>query len=166
MSAGEAEKVAGNAHFKAGEYLKAAASYTKAIKADPSNHVLYSNRAQAFLKINKVRAPRAARRRFVARARDEFQLAGQTAARSCAGAARAGRRARREAHIVRRGACSARPSATARARCARMGGARSRLSRAERGDARANRALDWWVMIAAVQTAGCEALDTPPHHVC
>jgi tetratricopeptide (TPR) repeat protein len=52
--AGEAEKLAGNAHFKAGEYLKAAASYTKAIKADPSNHALFSNRAQAFLKINKV----------------------------------------------------------------------------------------------------------------
>merc|ERR1719454_1678137 len=47
-------KAQGNEHFKAGEYLKAAASYTKAIKAAPDNHVLYSNRAQAFLKLNKV----------------------------------------------------------------------------------------------------------------
>ena len=40
-------KEAGNAHFKAGDHLKAAAAYTTAIKAAPSNHVLYSNRAQA-----------------------------------------------------------------------------------------------------------------------
>ncbi|KAJ1617533.1 hypothetical protein T492DRAFT_1099056 [Pavlovales sp. CCMP2436] len=53
-SPGEAEKAAGNAHFKGGDFLKAAACYTKAIKADPANHVLYSNRAQAFLKLNKV----------------------------------------------------------------------------------------------------------------
>lgn len=51
---GDAEKNAGNAHFKAGDYLKAAASYTKAIKLEPTNHVFYSNRAQAFLKLNKV----------------------------------------------------------------------------------------------------------------
>lgn len=50
----ETHKAAGNEHFKAGEYLKAAASYTKAIKLQPENHVLYSNRAQAFLKLNKV----------------------------------------------------------------------------------------------------------------
>ena len=50
----EEHKEAGNAHFKAGEYLKAAASYTKAIKEQPDAHVLYSNRAQAFLKLNKV----------------------------------------------------------------------------------------------------------------
>ena len=41
-------------HFKAGEFLKAAASYTKAIKAEPENHVYYSNRSQAFLKLSKV----------------------------------------------------------------------------------------------------------------
>eukprot|EP00304_Pavlova_gyrans_P015670 CAMPEP_0206034324 /NCGR_PEP_ID=MMETSP1466-20131121/1256_1 /ASSEMBLY_ACC=CAM_ASM_001126 /TAXON_ID=44452 /ORGANISM="Pavlova gyrans, Strain CCMP608" /LENGTH=336 /DNA_ID=CAMNT_0053408601 /DNA_START=14 /DNA_END=1024 /DNA_ORIENTATION=- len=51
---GEAEKTAGNDHFKSGDYLKAAACYTKAIKAEPTNHVYYSNRAQAFLKLNKV----------------------------------------------------------------------------------------------------------------
>lgn len=48
------DKAAGNEHFKSGDYLKAAACYTKAIKSDPANHVLYSNRAQAFLKINKI----------------------------------------------------------------------------------------------------------------
>jgi len=47
-------KAQGNEHFKAGEFLKAAASYTKALKLQPDNHVLYSNRAQAFLKLNKV----------------------------------------------------------------------------------------------------------------
>ena len=31
----------GNAHFKAGNYLKAAVVYTQAIKADPSNATLY-----------------------------------------------------------------------------------------------------------------------------
>ena len=50
---GAAFKEEGNALFKAGEYLKAAAAYTKAIKAEPSNHVYYSNRANAFLKLSK-----------------------------------------------------------------------------------------------------------------
>lgn len=31
----------GNEFFKAGNYLKAAALYTQAIKLDPSNHALY-----------------------------------------------------------------------------------------------------------------------------
>ena len=52
--AGAAFKDEGNTHFKAGEYLKAAASYTKAIKAEPDNHVYYSNRSNAFLKLSKV----------------------------------------------------------------------------------------------------------------
>jgi len=51
---GAAYKDEGNTHFKAGEFLKAAASYTKAIKAEPANHVFYSNRSQAFLKLSKV----------------------------------------------------------------------------------------------------------------
>jgi len=51
---GAAFKDEGNAHFKAGEHLKAAAAYTKAIKAEPGNHVYYSNRSQAFLKLSKV----------------------------------------------------------------------------------------------------------------
>ncbi|XP_031097939.1 serine/threonine-protein phosphatase 5 [Ipomoea triloba] len=49
----------GNEFFKAGNYLKAAALYTQAIKKDPSNPTLYSNRAAAFLhlvKLNKALA--------------------------------------------------------------------------------------------------------------
>ncbi|KAL6970451.1 hypothetical protein U1Q18_030151 [Sarracenia purpurea var. burkii] len=49
----------GNEFFKAGNYLKAAALYTQAIKKDPSNSTLYSNRAAAFLhlvKLNKALA--------------------------------------------------------------------------------------------------------------
>ncbi|WCJ23843.1 Stress-induced-phosphoprotein 1 [Euphorbia peplus] len=44
----------GNELFKAGNYLKAAALYTQAIKLDPSNHTLYSNRAAAFLQLVKL----------------------------------------------------------------------------------------------------------------
>lgn len=51
---GAVHKDEGNVHFKKGEFLKAAASYTKAIKAEPENHVFYSNRSQAFLKLSKV----------------------------------------------------------------------------------------------------------------
>ena len=54
QSPAEEHKAAGNDAFKAGDYLKAAAAYTKAIKADPANHVYYSNRSQAFLKLSKV----------------------------------------------------------------------------------------------------------------
>ncbi|GMH19989.1 hypothetical protein Nepgr_021830 [Nepenthes gracilis] len=49
----------GNEFFKAGNYLKAAALYTQAIKKDPNNPTLYSNRAAAFLhlvKLNKALA--------------------------------------------------------------------------------------------------------------
>ncbi|XP_050220284.1 U-box domain-containing protein 70 [Mercurialis annua] len=44
----------GNEFFKARNYLKAAALYTQAIKLDPSNHTLYSNRAAAFLQLVKL----------------------------------------------------------------------------------------------------------------
>ncbi|KAL7144783.1 hypothetical protein ABFS83_07G035400 [Erythranthe nasuta] len=44
----------GNEFFKAGNYLKAAALYTQAIKQDPSNPTLYSNRAAAFLNLVKL----------------------------------------------------------------------------------------------------------------
>ncbi|KAF5736804.1 putative heat shock protein 70 (HSP70)-interacting protein [Tripterygium wilfordii] len=44
----------GNEFFKAGNYLKAAALYTQAIKLDPSNPSLYSNRAAAFLQLVKL----------------------------------------------------------------------------------------------------------------
>jgi hypothetical protein len=51
---GAAFKDEGNTLFKSGEFLKAAAAYTKAIKAEPDNHVYYSNRSNAFLKLSKV----------------------------------------------------------------------------------------------------------------
>ena len=38
---GAAFKDEGNVHFKAQEFLKAAASYTKAIRAEPDSHVFY-----------------------------------------------------------------------------------------------------------------------------
>ncbi|KAK4797914.1 hypothetical protein SAY86_030240 [Trapa natans] len=44
----------GNEFFKAGNYLKAAAIYTQAIKQDPDNPTLYSNRAAAFLHLVKL----------------------------------------------------------------------------------------------------------------
>ncbi|KAK9822558.1 hypothetical protein WJX74_004606 [Apatococcus lobatus] len=44
----------GNEEFKQGSWLKAAATYTKAIKEDPENAVLYSNRCASFLKLSKV----------------------------------------------------------------------------------------------------------------
>ncbi|KHN10072.1 serine/threonine-protein phosphatase 5-like [Glycine soja] len=44
----------GNEFFKSGKYLKAAALYTQAIKQDPSNPTLYSNRAAALLQLDKL----------------------------------------------------------------------------------------------------------------
>ncbi|XP_037432397.1 RNA polymerase II-associated protein 3-like [Triticum dicoccoides] len=44
----------GNEHFKSGNYLKAAALYTQAIKLDSDNPTLYSNRAAAFLQLVKL----------------------------------------------------------------------------------------------------------------
>lgn len=44
----------GNEQFKSGSYLKAAALYTQAIKLDPDNAALYSNRAAAFLQLVKL----------------------------------------------------------------------------------------------------------------
>ncbi|KAG1670772.1 hypothetical protein FOA52_014000 [Chlamydomonas sp. UWO 241] len=43
-----------NAEFAAGEFLKAAALYSKAIKLDVTNAALYSNRSIALLKLKKV----------------------------------------------------------------------------------------------------------------
>ncbi|KAI4965205.1 hypothetical protein ZWY2020_055243 [Hordeum vulgare] len=44
----------GNEQFKSGNYLKAAALYTQAIKLDSDNPTLYSNRAAAFLQLVKL----------------------------------------------------------------------------------------------------------------
>lgn len=44
----------GNSFFKAGNYLRAAATYTHAIKEDPDNAALYSNRSAAFLHLSKI----------------------------------------------------------------------------------------------------------------
>ncbi|GAQ89461.1 hypothetical protein KFL_005260010, partial [Klebsormidium nitens] len=58
MAGGDGETVSlkdqGNAHFKAAQYLKAAATYSKAIKEDPDNATLFSNRSASFLQLNKV----------------------------------------------------------------------------------------------------------------
>ncbi|KAL6189610.1 hypothetical protein ACLB2K_040996 [Fragaria x ananassa] len=50
----ESLKDKGNEQFKAGNFLKAAALYTQAIKQDPQNPTLYSNRAAAFLQLVKL----------------------------------------------------------------------------------------------------------------
>ena len=47
-------KELGNKEYKCGAYLKAAGLYTKAIKKDPNNHVLYSNRCAALLQLSKI----------------------------------------------------------------------------------------------------------------
>lgn len=54
VGVGASLKDQGNAFFKAGNYLKAAALYTQAIKLDPSNATLFSNRAAAFLQLVKL----------------------------------------------------------------------------------------------------------------
>lgn len=54
-SQADALKQEGNDFYKNGEYLKAAAAYTKAIKLDSKNEVLYSNRSEAFLRLSKIK---------------------------------------------------------------------------------------------------------------
>lgn len=54
MTEGPGLKELGNIEFKKENYLRAAALYTKAIKEDPENAVLYSNRSAALLKLAKV----------------------------------------------------------------------------------------------------------------
>ncbi|PRW57250.1 serine threonine- phosphatase 5 [Chlorella sorokiniana] len=52
-AAAESFKEQGNALYKEGHYLKAAAAYTQGLKADPSHSVLYSNRSAALLQLSK-----------------------------------------------------------------------------------------------------------------
>ncbi len=42
------EKNKGNAAFAAGKYEEAIGHFTEAIKIDPTNHILYSNRSAAY----------------------------------------------------------------------------------------------------------------------
>lgn len=49
----EKAKEEGNAHFKEGRFPEAIKCYNEAIKRNPSNHVLYTNRATAFSKLNE-----------------------------------------------------------------------------------------------------------------
>eukprot|EP00802_Teleaulax_amphioxeia_P014695 Tamp_14768.p1 GENE.Tamp_14768~~Tamp_14768.p1 ORF type:complete len:361 (-),score=113.91 Tamp_14768:91-1173(-) len=53
ISESEQHKKDGNMHFASADYVKAVAAYNKAIKADPNNGVLYSNRAAAFIHLEK-----------------------------------------------------------------------------------------------------------------
>ncbi|KAJ9532757.1 hypothetical protein QJQ45_010876 [Haematococcus lacustris] len=55
MTDAAALKNQGNEHFQNGDWLKAAALYTQALKLDPDNAVLYSNRSAALLKLKKVK---------------------------------------------------------------------------------------------------------------
>ena len=47
-------KEQGNAEYKKGQYLKAAALYTKALKEAPTSAALYSNRSAALMQLNKL----------------------------------------------------------------------------------------------------------------
>ncbi|DBB12844.1 TPA: hypothetical protein ACH3X3_005606 [Trebouxia sp. C0006] len=49
----QSHKDQGNEYYKAEQWLKAAACYTKGIKEEPGNTVLYSNRCAALLKLQK-----------------------------------------------------------------------------------------------------------------
>lgn len=49
----KSHKDQGNEYYKAEQWLKAAACYTKGIKEEPENTVLYSNRCAALLKLQK-----------------------------------------------------------------------------------------------------------------
>jgi len=58
MSAVEA-KNKGNAAFSAGNFEEAITHFTEAIKLDPTNHVLYSNRSAAYASLKRYSEARA-----------------------------------------------------------------------------------------------------------
>jgi stress-induced-phosphoprotein 1 len=45
------EKEAGNAAFKAKDFLKAVEHYTEAIRANPNDHTIYGNRSQTYINL-------------------------------------------------------------------------------------------------------------------
>ncbi len=49
----ETEKNLGNDALKAGDFAKAAEHYSKAIELNPTNHVYYSNRSNAFVQLKR-----------------------------------------------------------------------------------------------------------------
>lgn len=46
-------KIKGNECVKDGKFIEAVLHYTQAIKLDPNNYLLYSNRSFAFLKLDQ-----------------------------------------------------------------------------------------------------------------
>ena len=56
-SKSEALKQRGNEQMLKGDYVGAVNSYTDAIKVDPNNHVLYSNRANAYTRLESFKEP-------------------------------------------------------------------------------------------------------------
>ncbi|KAL1407150.1 hypothetical protein Q8F55_006564 [Vanrija albida] len=55
----EAARAEGNASFRKGRWTEAAAAYTRAIEADPSDSLPYANRAAAWLKLGRYAAAEA-----------------------------------------------------------------------------------------------------------
>jgi len=47
----EEERQRGNALFKEGKWVEAIKAYSEGLKRDPANHLIYSNRAQTYLKV-------------------------------------------------------------------------------------------------------------------
>ena len=56
-SKSEALKQRGNEQMLKGNYFGAALRYTEAIEFDPDNHVLYSNRANAYTRLESFKEP-------------------------------------------------------------------------------------------------------------
>ena len=52
----EAAKAEGNAAFAAGRNAEAVEAYSRAIELDPDNHVLWSNRSAAYLKLGDAKS--------------------------------------------------------------------------------------------------------------